>query len=172
MAVCIEMRRAVRIRERGRTECMWDKLRDAPDQQMIRQIFFQSDSFCPTIVSKDLTHSISMLLRLNLCRRLCQLGKSVMIKFSVARTAKRILFRFFLALRLTFILNHMTDILYAVFSAPAANLFAECVSDTLCQHIHIHGAHHSSVFSDSETVRQEFVPQHWQHHFPFFAQSC
>ena len=63
-AVGIEMRRTVRIRKSLRREGMGDKMIDAPDQEMIREVLHQPGAFRPAVGPEDLAHRIALFLRI------------------------------------------------------------------------------------------------------------
>ena len=82
-AVCIEMRRAVEIREFFRIEGMWHKMIDSAHHQMIRLIFHQPGSLTPAVRTERLTHGISLLLRIDIREGSTQFCQLMMIELSV-----------------------------------------------------------------------------------------
>ena len=97
--MCIKMRRAIRIREFFRAECMRYKMIDASHHKMIYQIFLQSHALIPAIISKDFAHGISFFLWLY-CR--CGTGKftqKIMVKFPVSMLEHTVIIGNIFALR-------------------------------------------------------------------------
>ena len=82
--MCIEMWWAVRIRELCCTKGMRNIVVDTSHHKVICQIFFQTKSLLPSVVSKDLTHSISMLFLVQCCQRTCQFSKHKVIKLTIS----------------------------------------------------------------------------------------
>ena len=82
--MCIEMRRAVKIRERLRVKRVGYDIVDAPHKQMIRDPFHRLKAFIPSVRAKRLAHGSPLLLRVEMCRGCPEFRKRVVVELTVA----------------------------------------------------------------------------------------
>ena len=88
VAVGVEMGRAVRIREFQPRKGVGHKVVDAPDEEMVRQIFFQPEAFLPAVVAENLAHGAPGLPGLQCGSALAQLAEAVMEEDAVPREVR------------------------------------------------------------------------------------
>ncbi len=83
VAVCIEMRRAVRIRKRFGGKGMRNIMIHAPHHEMICKVRLQPHAFRPAVIAEDLAHGSSVFARVNGCRTRGQTTEREMIEGAV-----------------------------------------------------------------------------------------
>ena len=82
--MCVEMRRAVKIRERLRVKRVRNDIVDAPHKQMVCDPFHRLKAFIPSVRAKCLAHGSSLLLRIEMCRGCPEFRKRVVVELTVA----------------------------------------------------------------------------------------